>query len=184
MSAWNERLTNFVVLGQKIRPGSTVLWLTLEPLDGAVNPYRDAVGLLSPKAVIDLRNYEASADHFLTQWQPERSPVPALGTVLQLGEYRPCSTRQPERHGRVDYNFQGHPDSRGMSWTLIQFVSQSDCELQTASPDQHAPGCKKHIAGCERRGAYETRAKPGKHRWPSGPPAAMDLVYNVLGIRE
>ena len=49
LSEWNQRLSDFVVLGQKIRPGSTVLWLTLEPLDGAVNPYRDAVGLLSPK---------------------------------------------------------------------------------------------------------------------------------------
>jgi hypothetical protein len=186
LSAWNERLTNFVVLGQKIRPGSTVLWLTLEPLDGAVNPYRDAVGLLSPKAVIDLRNYEASADHFLTQWQPERSPVPALGTVQQLGDVPPVfdiARYEKDTHGRVDYIFfQGHPDSKGdaVERLALNLYRNQIAGYTLASPDQHgslrlyqrtSPNPNDVV------GANEEQA--GKVRWlapPSRPPA-MDLVY-------
>jgi hypothetical protein len=143
LSEWNQHLSDFVVLGQKIRPGSTVLWLTLEPLRGAVNPYRDAVGLLSQKAIIDLRNYEASADHFLTQWQPGRSPVPALGTVKQLGDVPPVfdiARYEKETHGRVDYIvFQGHPDSKGdvVERLAVSLYRDQIAGYALASPDQH-----------------------------------------------
>jgi hypothetical protein len=174
-----------VVLGQKIRPGSTVLWLTLEHLDGAVNPYRDAVGLLSQKAIIDLRNYEASTDHFLTQWQPERSPVPALGTVKQLGDEPPVfdiARYEKETHGRVDYIiFQGHPDSNGDAVERLanNLYRNQIASYKLTSPDQQgslrlyqrtSPNANDAV------GANDERA--GKIRWP-GPqaPQGMDLVH-------
>jgi hypothetical protein len=108
-----------------------------------VNPYRDAVGLLSQKAIIDLRNYEASADHFLTQWQPGRSPVPALGTVKQLGDVPPVfdiARYEKETHGRVDYIvFQGHPDSKGdvVERLAVSLYRDQIAGYALASPDQH-----------------------------------------------
>jgi hypothetical protein len=189
LSEWNQRLSDFVALGQKIRPGSTVLWLTLEQLDGAVNPYHDAVGLLSQKAVIDLRNYEASADHFLTQWQPERSPVPALGTVKQLGDVPPVFDivrYEKETHGRVDYIiFQGHPDSKGdvVERVEVNLYREQIASYTLASPDQHgslrlyqrtAPNAN-YVVGANQEQAGKFAWLP-PHSAPSSPPR-MDLVY-------
>jgi hypothetical protein len=185
LSEWNDRLSNFVVMGQKIRPGSTVLWLTLEPPEGAVNPYRDAVGLLSQKAIIDLRNYEASADHFLTQWQPERSPVPSLGTVKQLGEVPPefdIVRYEKETHGRVDYIiFQGRLDSNGdvVERLAVKLYRNQIASYVLASPDQHGSlRLYRRIAADANDAVGAREERTGEVPGP-GPPAPprMDLVY-------
>jgi hypothetical protein len=76
-----------------------------------VYPYRHAIGFLSSRVIIDLRNYEASKDHFSTRFQPERSPFPALGTLPELEDAPPVfdvARYERETHGRVDYIlFQG-----------------------------------------------------------------------------
>ena len=106
LSRWDARLGEVVALGRHIAPGSTVLWLNLSRVEPGPDPYHDPVGLLSARHVIDLRNYEASLDHFLTNWQPGRAPVPALGGVAELGGVapRPDLARYAKATGeRVDY---------------------------------------------------------------------------------
>ena len=106
-------------LGQNIRPRSTVLWVTLDRQEKGVNAYQNALGLLSSRAIVDLGNYEASADHFLTRWRPERDPWPALGTEQQLAEVPPVFDivrYEKETQGRVDYIlFEGGAGSGGDS---------------------------------------------------------------------
>jgi hypothetical protein len=105
LSELNRGLSDFVHVGQKIRPGSTVLALCTERHQG-VDPFRHAVGLLTAKTIIDLRNYEASTDYFTTRFQADRSPFPALGTPKQLEAVPPVfDIRRYEREttGRVDY---------------------------------------------------------------------------------
>ncbi len=106
LSKWNEKLSAFVLIGQDIRPKSTVLTLCLERQKGEVDPFVHAVGLLSPRVIIDLSNYEASTDYFPTRFRPEYSPVPALGTPKQLESVPPVFDivrYEKQTKGHVDY---------------------------------------------------------------------------------
>jgi hypothetical protein len=104
---WSARLTEVVRAGGPIRPAATVLMVDLQGSPSLpVNPYLHAAGLLSAKNIINLRNYEAATDHFLTRFRPERSPYPALGTLRQLESYPPAfdiGRYERETAGRVDY---------------------------------------------------------------------------------
>jgi hypothetical protein len=155
LSRWNEELSDFVAVGQSIRPRSTVLGFSLELPEGRVNPYLHAVGLLSSRAIIDLGNYEAATDYFSTRFQPERTPFPALGTPEQLKARPPVFDivrYEKETHGRVDYIiFQGGTDSRGngierpevrlygdqiATYTLVALGQRGNVRLyQRISPD-------------------------------------------------
>jgi hypothetical protein len=119
LSMWNERLASIYAIGQHVRPESTVLQLNLDypaPISPenphGVSPYLHCVGLLScDKAVVDLRNYEASTIYFTTRFRSEVSPFPALGMPDQLESTRPIfdiRRYESKTHGRVDYLlFQG-----------------------------------------------------------------------------
>lgn len=116
LSRWNERLSAFAVIGGHIRPESTVLHLNLAESEFAedadvAHPSLHAVDLLSTRAIIDLRNYEASMYYFSTRFRPEVSPFPALGTLSEL-ESRPpvfdIRRYEKETRGYVGYLlFQG-----------------------------------------------------------------------------
>ena len=106
LSKWNDELAAFALIGQDIVPRSTVLSLCLERHEERVNPFIHAVGLLSPRVIIDLSNYEASTDFFTTSFQPEYSPFPALGTLEQLQGAPPAfdiSRYERQTKGHVDY---------------------------------------------------------------------------------
>jgi hypothetical protein len=105
LSEWNTNLSAVDVIGQHIRPGATVLQLNLER-DTAIDPYRHAVDLLSEKAIIDLRNYEASTGTFPIYFRPGMSPFPLLGTAQQLEAIPPVfdiDRYEKQTRGRVDY---------------------------------------------------------------------------------
>jgi hypothetical protein len=118
LSKWNERLSALAAMGQRIRPGSTVLQLNLdypEPLDPenphGVIPYLHAVDLLSTRGFIDLRNYEASMSYFTVKFRPDVSPFPGLGALYDMEATPPIFDiirYEKETRGRVDYLlFQG-----------------------------------------------------------------------------
>ncbi len=113
LTVWNQRISEFVQLGSQIRPGSTAMMLFLERPQQHLNPLLHAIGLFSPEACIDLGNYEATTDLFITEFRPDRSPVPALGTTHQIQEIPPqfdIDRYEKETRGRVDYLvFYGHP---------------------------------------------------------------------------
>jgi hypothetical protein len=115
LSRWNEDLSSFAAVGRNIRPGSTVLRLSLGSLAKGVDPYKHAAGILPSRAIINLSNYEASTDYFSTRFRPERCPFPALGTLAELGAAPPVFDivrYERETQGRVDYIlFQGGADS-------------------------------------------------------------------------
>ena len=73
-------------------------------------------GLLLERPIINLRNYEALADHFTTRFRPEMSPVPTLGTMAQIRGVPPVfdvARYERETRGRVDYLlFNGWPEPR------------------------------------------------------------------------
>src|SRR5262249_32107651 len=104
---------------EHIRSQSTVLQLNLDyppPISPenphGVSPYLHCVGLLSAdKAIVDLRNYEASTSYFTTSFRSFVSPFPALGEIDQLESTRPVfdiRRYENETRGRVDYLlFQG-----------------------------------------------------------------------------
>jgi hypothetical protein len=112
---WNDTLAAVVEVGEQIRPRSTVLQLDFNPPAG-IDPALHAVGLLSAKSIINLRNYEARSDHFSTRFRPHMSPFPALGTLAQLRAVPPIfdiERYERETGGWVDYLlFQGWPESR------------------------------------------------------------------------
>jgi hypothetical protein len=141
LSNWNERLSAFAVIGQHIHPGSTILHLNLEypePITPenphGVNPYLHAVGLLSARAIVDLRNYEASETYFSTKFRPDMSPVPALGTLDQMESARPVfdvARYEKETRGRVDYLlFQGGAVADG---NRVQFLEDTVYRIQIAA---------------------------------------------------
>jgi hypothetical protein len=107
LSEWNGRLSKFASLGDQIHRGSTVLMVNLDsPSEDQAEPYLHAVGLFSDRGVVDLKNYEASTDYFLTRFRPERSPFPALGTLAELDAHPPTfniSRYEKTTQGRVDY---------------------------------------------------------------------------------
>jgi hypothetical protein len=120
LSMWNQRLASVHAIGQHIRSGSTVLQLNLDlpsaairpPIPPGVSPYLHCVDLLSSdKAIVDLRNFEASTIYFTTRFRSEVSPFPALGTLDELEATPPIfdiRRYENETHGRVDYLlFQG-----------------------------------------------------------------------------
>jgi hypothetical protein len=108
-------LAGVVEVGEHVRPNSTVLQLDFNPRDG-LDPALHAVGLLADRPFINLRNYEALADHFTTRFRPDVSPVPALGTMAQIRGVPPVfdvGRYERETRGRVDYLlFSGWPDPR------------------------------------------------------------------------
>lgn len=106
LSRWNEKLSAFVHIGQNIRPRSTILSLCLGRSTQGVDPLRHAAGLLSPKIIIDMSNYEATTDFFTTRFRPEYSPFPALGELPQLESMRPkfdVIRYERQTKGHVDY---------------------------------------------------------------------------------
>ncbi len=105
LSDWNKKLSGVALLGENIRPQSTVLMLNCERSIWP-NAYKHSVGFLSARNIVDLRNYEASMEYFSTEFRPERSPFPALGTLKEL-ESVPSRFDIPryekQTQGRVDY---------------------------------------------------------------------------------
>ena len=115
VARWNGTLAGVTEVGQHVRPNSTVLQLDFAPLEG-IDPALHAVGLISDRPIINLRNYEALADHFTTRFRPDMSPVPALGTLAQIRGVPPVfdvARYERETRGRVDYLlFNGWPEPR------------------------------------------------------------------------
>ena len=115
VARWNDTLAGVTEVGQHVRPNSTVLQLDFAPLEG-IDPALHAVGLISDRPIINLRNYEALADHFTTRFRPDMSPVPALGTMAQIRGVPPVfdvARYERETRGRVDYLlFNGWPEPR------------------------------------------------------------------------
>jgi hypothetical protein len=115
VARWNDTLAGVVEVGKHVRPNSTILQLDFAPREG-MDPALHAVGLLSDRPIINLRNYEALADHFTTRFRPETSPVPALGTLAQIRAVPPVfdiARDERETRGRVDYLlFNGWPEPR------------------------------------------------------------------------
>ena len=115
VARWNGTLAGVTEVGQHVRPNSTVLQLDFAPLEG-IDPALHAVGLILDRPIINLRNYEALADHFTTRFRPEMSPVPALGTMAQIRGVPPVfdvARYERETRGRVDYLlFNGWPEPR------------------------------------------------------------------------
>jgi len=111
LARWNQRIADFMEMRGSIRPRSSILWLNLQQLEAGPDPYGNPVGMLAEKSIIDLRNYEASEDHFISRFRPEHSPFPTLGTVYGMADAPPkFDTEAYERatHDRVDYLiFQG-----------------------------------------------------------------------------
>lgn len=102
---WNGVLQELQGTGAQIRPGRTVLGLRTQR-GVAPDPLFHAVDWFVPRPLIDLRNYEASTDHFLTRFRPERSPFDALGKLMDL-QQAPAVFDIPryeaQTHGCVDY---------------------------------------------------------------------------------
>jgi len=117
LALWNQRISSFMAMQDAIRPRSSILWLNLQQLEAGPDPYRDAAGMLAAKSIIDLRNYEATANLFLSRFRPEHMPFPALGTLGDIAGAPPkFDTASYERatHDRADYIvFQG-PEAREM----------------------------------------------------------------------
>ena len=115
VARWNDTLAGVTDVGQHVRPNSTVLQLDFAPLEG-IDPALHAVGLISGRPIINLRNYEALADHFTTRFRPGMAPVPALGTMAQIRGVPPVfdvARYERETRGRVDYLlFNGWPEPR------------------------------------------------------------------------
>jgi hypothetical protein len=107
LSDLNKGYSEFENIGQDIRPGSTVFPLYLKNrAAGVVDPYQHALGILTPKAVVNLANYEAATDYFTTTFRADRAPFPALGTAKQLEAVPPVfDIQRYERAttGHVDY---------------------------------------------------------------------------------
>jgi len=86
--------------------GNTVLAIRLEEGKRHYSPTSHAVGLLAPMPFIDLRNYEAASDHFLTRFKPDHAPFPSLGRQMELERPMPridIGRYERETRGRVDY---------------------------------------------------------------------------------
>ena len=81
---WDRALEEFVQVGELVAPGSTLLAVRTND-DGLtrIRPLLHAAGLLAPEVLINLGNYEAGTDHFLTTFRPQMSPFPEL---VDLGE--------------------------------------------------------------------------------------------------
>ena len=106
MASWNGRLSAVVRLGQKVRPGATVLPLIIGGNTVNIDPMLHSVGLLSSKGIVNLANYETAVEYFTTKFQPERSPFPRLGTILQLTSRPPVfdiAAYERNTQGHVDY---------------------------------------------------------------------------------
>ena len=120
----NEGLSDIVKIGESVRPNSTVLVLCLGRQKRDVDPFRHLAGLLTPRAIVDLNNYEASLEYFSTRFQTDRSPYPALGTMRELEEAPPVfdiTRYEKETAGRVDYVlFYCSNDSGGAGMKLLQ----------------------------------------------------------------
>lgn len=80
---WNGVLQELQGVGAQIRPGRTVLGLRTQR-GVAPDPLFHAVDWFVPRPLVDLRNYEAGTDHFLTRFRPEHSPFDTLGTLMNL----------------------------------------------------------------------------------------------------
>jgi hypothetical protein len=104
---WNDALAELVAVGRDIRPQSTVLLANMDPSLTGVSPYRHAAGLLPVRGLVDLGNYEAAIGYYFSvNFRPEVSPVPALGTLVQLQSVPPVfdvTRYEKETHGHVDY---------------------------------------------------------------------------------
>lgn len=125
---WSARLAEVVRAGGPIRPGTTVLMLDLRsPQPLPANPYLHAAGLFFEKNIVNLRNYEAATDLFLTRFRPERSPYPALGTLRQLESYPPAfdiARYERETAGRVDYVLFAGPAGAETGQTVEDLVGR------------------------------------------------------------
>lgn len=110
LSEMSRSVSAFASVGASMRPGSTVLSLDLRP-EGettrfSVDPFLHVAGILTRRQIIDLRNYEASTDLFVTEFRGNRAPSPALGTVKELQSSPPVfdiARYERETAGRVDY---------------------------------------------------------------------------------
>ena len=103
---WSQELASYTQVLSAIRPSSTVLAVRLEDKRRHFSPTLHALGLLAPKPFVDLRNYEAESDHFLTAYRPEYSPFATLGKPLELERPMPridIGRYERETRGRVDY---------------------------------------------------------------------------------
>jgi hypothetical protein len=102
----NREIADFVSLGQNIPPNSTVLSVCLEGAVVAPNPLRHAIGLLPQHGIVDLLNYEALTDYFMTNYRRERSPLLNLGTRSELEAIPPkfdIRRYEQQTQGRVQY---------------------------------------------------------------------------------
>ncbi|HEY3439894.1 MAG TPA: hypothetical protein VGK29_04050 [Paludibaculum sp.] len=103
---WSAELASYTQVFSAIQPGSTVLAVRLEEVKRHFSPTAHALGLLAPMPFVDLRNYEAASDHFLTRFRSGRSPFPALGNQMELERPMPrmdIGRYERETGGRVDY---------------------------------------------------------------------------------
>ncbi len=102
---WNQPLLEIVSVQDEIREGATVLGLDLDRLE-YMRPNLHAVGRMTARRIINLRNYEAATDHFLTRYQPAVDPYRYLGDREGLEATPPrFDLDRYENHSgrRVDY---------------------------------------------------------------------------------
>ncbi len=106
LSSWDKNLSQFASLAERMPAGATILHLRLDPVKSSIDPYLHAVGLMSGRAIIDIRNYEASTNYFQTRFKPDVSPYPLLGTQEQMMATPPIfdvKRYENETKGRVGY---------------------------------------------------------------------------------
>ena len=131
---WSTELAAYTQVFSAIKPDSTVLAIRLEDVKRHYSPTAHAIGLLSPMPFIDLRNYEAASDHFLTRFRPDHAPFPALGNQMELERPMPridIGRYERETRGRVDYLLFEGPES---TETRIYASELSRFRLVSSSP--------------------------------------------------
>jgi hypothetical protein len=103
---WSDVLRSFTTVGQRIRPGATILSIKAERDQDAINPLLHAVGLFAPRPFIDLCNYEANTDQFPLHFRPNRSPDGLLAKPAELEQVPPVFNiprYETQTSGCVDY---------------------------------------------------------------------------------
>ena len=103
---WNGALQDFKSMADRIRPGATVFSLMTRDAGLSIDPFAHAVDLFAPRPFIDLLNYEAGTDQFMTYFRRDRSPFDALGKLAEIERVPPVfdiARYETRTLGCVDY---------------------------------------------------------------------------------
>jgi hypothetical protein len=103
---WNGALRDFKSMADRIRPGATVFSLMTQDAGLPIDPFAHAVDLFTPRPFIDLLNYEAGTDQFMTYFRRDHSPFDALGKLAEIERVPPIfdiARYETRTLGCVDY---------------------------------------------------------------------------------